>query len=745
MSRRAFRKTWRAARGIALFAVLSHARAGSDSPASADPVDGPRIGLVLSGGGALGLAHVGVLQVLEEYRVPVDFVAGTSMGAIIGGLYASGVSMDRLEAILAGADWWNMLRDHPPRRTLEFRSKQDTFRYIPGAEFGYRPPLRIVLPTGLAAGQNLDILLRRLCRPASGAKDFDALPIPFRAVAADLVSGDMVVLDGGGLADALRASMAVPGAFSPVRRNGRLLADGGLVNNLPVDVARAMGADRVLAVDVGSRRLEALREDLDTLDGVVARSYTLFLRQSMDEHLDDADLAILPDLRGYSPTEFHRAAEFIALGRRAAREQADPLRAWSVDAEAYRAYRERFHDLPPSDLSTVREVRIEGARRLPEHAIRKRLRVRPGDPVDPAAIEQDVARIYRLGEFQRVGYHLDAVDGDTDLVFIVHEKFWGPDYVRFGLHLDTDFVGDSAWQLRLLYTRTGHRTWGTEWRAELDAGTHQRIAAACTQPLSPAGPFFVGARVEGETWVQPLFEDDRKAATYDTVTGTADLELGLALSTHGELRAGTRYGAVRARLDTGLRDVEDYEGQLGGWTAGVAIDRLDHPHFARRGGLLRADFLLARRAMGSTDDYEAVQLDAREYISAGRHTAFLRFAAASSLGSELPRHAYFTLGGTDTIAALPTAQRAGNYALLAQAGYRVELIQLPPMLGRGLHLLVRGDVGNAWRRAEAISTGDLRASLAVALAADTAIGPLTLGVAASACGEQRAVLALGVP
>jgi len=240
--------------------------------------DRPKIGLALGGGGARGCAHVGVLRVLDKMHIPIDYIAGTSMGAVVGGLYASGLSVDEIERALVTTDWNDALADRTRYRELTFRRKDDENRYLTSFDAGLHG-IRLALPSGLRSAQKLRFLLQSYLIPVAGVHDFSKLPIPFKAVASDIETGDAVVLDHGDLAAAIRASMSIPGVFSPMEMDGHLLVDGGITDNIPVDVARGMGADIVIAVDVGSPLLK--REQLGSMVAVTNQVLTILTRRNM--------------------------------------------------------------------------------------------------------------------------------------------------------------------------------------------------------------------------------------------------------------------------------------------------------------------------------------------------------------------------------------------------------------------------------------------------------------------------------
>jgi NTE family protein len=346
---------------LALGAWLASAGAATAQEPAGTPTTRPKIGIAFSGGGAKGSAHIGVLKVLEEMHIPVDYAAGTSMGAIIGGLYASGLSPAELEDIMLEIDWADALIDRPSRHQLQFRRKNDDLHYISDLELGIGGD-GLKYPLGLRSGQNINYLLTIITLPVRSVHDFDDLPIPFRAVATDIATGTPVVLDHGDLARAMRASMAIPTAFSPVELDGKLLVDGGVSNNIPVDVVRAMGADIVIAIDIGAPLLQAQQVRRSFLT-ILDQTLGLTTRGNMAARLEDADLVLTPEVGGFGTLDFGKVREIVDLGEAEARNRTSDLARLSIPEEEYAAWR-ASHKREPDPIPTIREVRVEGNSRV---------------------------------------------------------------------------------------------------------------------------------------------------------------------------------------------------------------------------------------------------------------------------------------------------------------------------------------------------------------------------------------------
>jgi NTE family protein len=359
---------------------------GADAQAGDKP-SRPKIGLVLSGGGARGVAHVGVLKVLEELRIPIDYVVGTSMGSIVAGAYSTGLSAQEMQRIIEGVRWDRVLQDQPPRPERSIRSKRVDRYNIYGAELGVRDG-KLLFPAGAIVGQQLEIFLGSLVGGAVDVRSFDDLPIPYRAIATDVETGGMVVLDRGNLAFAMRASMSVPGVFAPLEIDGKLLVDGGLVRNLPVDVARELGAEVIIAVNLGTPLLK--REELASVFGVTAQMINILTEQNVQASLTQLgpkDVLILPELGSFSAGDFTHATDTIPIGERAARKVADQLRRYSLDEKEYAELRAKQLALSRGQTLQVDEVRVDtaGLRRVNPEVVKAQIKTKSGDRPDEKA------------------------------------------------------------------------------------------------------------------------------------------------------------------------------------------------------------------------------------------------------------------------------------------------------------------------------------------------------------------------
>lgn len=701
---------------------------------------GPRIGLVLSGGGALGLAHVGVLKVLEEYRVPVDAVAGTSMGAIVGGAYAAGYSAAEVEALVRSTDWVGLLDDRPPRRDVPYRRKVDDFRYLTRLELGFNHG-RFQAPRGLIAGQQFGFELQRLLLHTAGVDSFDQLPIPFRAVAADIETGDMVVLDHGSLARAIRASMSVPGVFAPVEIDGRLLVDGGIVRNLPVDVMRSMGVDVVIAVDIASP-LDP-REELDSPVEVTGQMVSMVIRANSERQGWAADVLIKPEVAGFHGADFDRADELIPRGEAAARSLEPILRGYAVPAEDYARYRQEHFGRPRRVPERVASVQLTiGSTAEPDFVL-DRVRTRPGDPFDPARIAADLRRLYATGDYELVDVGIRAEGPDAALQITAHDKSWGPNYVRFGLFMNADFEGSSAFNVLANYTMTRLNRWRGEAKFAAQIGEKPRAAAELYQPLGRDSLLFVSPWVEQVTRRDEGLVEPQSFASYRTDIVRGGIDLGLAMGRFGELRAGLTRGRGRAELQAGPAGLGDFEADWGGWRLAAAVDQVDNPRFPRRGYSLGATLEASRERLGADLDAERLQLFALGAASFGRHTVAGFTTLGSALGSALPFYDFFETGGLFQLSGLPFDSVRGRYGGTVTALYFVEVARLGHGIGGGVYAGLSLEAGNLWLEQGEVATGDLIHAGSLWVGADTLLGPVYLGYGRAESGDDAFYLFVG--
>ncbi|MCD4751337.1 MAG: patatin-like phospholipase family protein [Thermoanaerobaculales bacterium] len=708
------------------------------------PAPPPRIGLVLSGGGARGNAHVGVLKVLEELRIPIDFIAGTSMGAIIGGLYSVGVSPTEMEEILAETDWRELLDDRPPRRHLPFRQKVDDQTYLVPFEAGFNGG-SFQIPSGLISGQKLGFALQLMVLQAAGIDDFDRLPIPFRAVATDLENGEMVVLRGGDLGQAMRASMSLPGIFSPIEIDDRLLVDGGLARNLPVDVARDMGADVIIAVDVGQPLPD--KDELASIGQVTRQVIGMQIVKNVEEQALHADVLIRPELDGFGSFQFEKSSEMVPFGEVAAQSVAADLERYSVSEEAFQAHLRKLRRRRSFSGAKVTSIQLTSSSTADPRFVLLQVTMRPGDSLDFEVIRQDLERLYETGDYERVNFRLNQVDDDFELYIEAIDKSWGPNYLRFGFNLFADFEGESSFDVLASYTMTKLNRMRGEIKLRAQLGENPAIFGEFYQPLSLNQTWFTAASLGLITATEYLPVGGGASVPYRIDRVEARLDLGLQVGRYAEFRLGLSRGSIAAELrgsvDSGdpVTFPRETESDLGGLRFTAVVDQFDNMNFPHHGYFAVADYFASREDLDADIDYEHLIFFLGGAATRGRHTLLGLSNFYSALGTDSPE--IYSLGGLFNLSGAPqgsiTGQYGGNLSLL----YLYRLLDLPMGMGNGLYIGASIEGGNLWHEKNHVNFSDLRYAGAIFIGMDTILGPLYLAQGFSEGGDAALYFFLG--
>jgi NTE family protein len=730
---------------IAAIGLASTLLATPPAWAQAPEAKRPRICLVLSGGGARGAAHVGVLKVLDELRVPVDCVAGTSMGSIVGGAFATGITVGEMERTLGEMSTDRLFEEKPPRRERSIRRKADDFTILFTPEVGLRDG-EFQLPKGIVSGVQLETVLRALAK-AQGYRKFDELPIPFRAVATDLVTGRPVVFSQGELANVMRASMSVPGLIDPVEIGGKLLVDGGLTDNLPVNVARAMGADIVIAVNLGTPLMK--REELSSIFGVTGQMINILTEQNVRASLASlkpTDILILPELGDFSAGDFDHLLQTIPIGEAAARKVADRLSKLSLPPAEYAALRQRQLATTPADLSPVDEIRFPGLARVNPAVLEAEMQTRPGQPIDQRTLDRDMQRLYGTGDFEHVNYRIIEETGKRVLSVDAIEKSWGPNYLRFGLGLSSDFTGDAYYNLLASYRKTWINRLGAEWRTDFQVGRTSRILTEFYQPLDVRQYFFVAPYAEAERRQLAIFNNDQRLAIYDLRYGRVGLDVGSQFTRYGELRLGLLWGNVSASVDTGPPQLEPDPNKVdqAAIRGRLFFDQLDNVNFPRSGYGGTIDVFNSQTALGATTNYTKWSVDGTGAYSFGDHTFNLGLRVGGKIGSDpIPAYDQFNWGGFLQQSGYRTGALLGESITFGRLVYlnRLARFTLIPGIYAGLSLEA-GRVGSPLIPGN--QTGTLL-SAAAFFGLDSPVGPVYLGYGRTDAGFSSFYFYLGRP
>jgi len=729
----------------ALGVLLPFTVPAADDPELQSAPGRPRIGLVLSGGGARGAAHVGVIRVLEELRVPIDAVAGTSMGAVVGGLYAAGLSASEIEALFRKLDWKDLLTDRAPRRDLVYRRKQDDRSILAKGSLGLRPGEGVELPLGLVQGQKITQLLRAATLPVAEVQDFDRLPIPFRALATDLETGEPVVLRSGDLATVLRASMSAPGVLAPVEVGSRMLVDGGLVDNLPVDLARSMGVDRLIVVDVSFplARREGLESPLDVTNqmiGIMVRRGTLESRAKLGAQ----DILVEPELGPMTAVNFGRVPQVMDAGATAALAARPRLSELSLSPQSYAAHlaSRSSGGVPTEPLAFVRpgpNSREDAAR------IEAVFGSLEGEPLDVAVLQRKLGRQYGLDRFESLDYRLVRDDGALGLEVDARRKSWGPNYLRLGVGVEQDYDGGAIANAGARVLMTGLNRLDAEWLTDLQLGEEPKFFTELFQPLSLTSDVFVAPGFRYELDTLQVVADGHRVARYRTRDTEATLAIGAELSSWGEVRVGLARGDGSSRVLVGDPTLPRSEFDLGAVYAEFGYDRLDSAYFPRHGQAFRLGWRGERESLGSSADADIVEAEwlmARSHL---RWSMVLGVEGGTALDDRVvsPQQ-LFTLGGFLELSGLPTDALAGTQYGLARAIVfrRVSrggtgLFEYPAYFGVSL------EAGNVWATRDDVEWSGLETGGSIFLGAESPVGPVYLAAGLAEGGERAFYLLLG--
>jgi NTE family protein len=707
----------------------------------------PRIGLALGGGSARGIAHIGVLKWFDEHRIPVDIVAGTSMGGLVAGAFASGMSPEELAGLMRTTDWDTMFMATSPFESKTFRRKEDARAYPAQIHFGLKGGLK--LPSGLNAGQQVQMLLDRISLPCYDLVSFDDLPTRFRAVAADLRRSEMVVFDRGRLATALRATMAIPGVFTPVADGDRLLVDGGTINNIPADVVRQAQADVVIAVNVAPDYDES--ELATDLFAVLASALDTMITANTRRALETADLVIDPDLKGFYSLDWRKSDELIDRGYKAAHAAKDQLLRYQVDEAAYDAWRSARAARRRTDLPSPAGFVVEGVTAQEARAIRaqfeRRLR---GRPLTIDAIERDVLAIAGTDRYEVVSYHLDPAPGGAALVFEIQPKSYGPPFLLPALDLRNTDSTNFAANLRARLAMYDTFLTGAELRLDVGVGTRETAALELYRRLG-GSPFFIAPRAYFEQYSINAYDDEVLRAEYREKRTGAGVDVGVALGQKSEVRAGFDVADVRIRRRVGEPSLPEAQGMVREASLSWAFDSQNSPVVPSRGAYLRSalryflatpdliDPVTGTRTEGPRDFAQGEARLSWAHKVGRRERLFAIAGGGTSFGKD-PGVNLFRLGGPFNLGGYNNDSITGDNYLLGMVGVLHEWFRLPDLLGGGAYLggwIENGSAFDDWKQAKYYG------SASAGFVAETLLGPVFLGGSVNNDGSARFYVALG--
>jgi NTE family protein len=716
--------------------------------ASTPPANRPRIGLALGGGSAKGLAHIGVLRWFEEHRIPIDVVSGTSMGGLVGGAYASGLTPAELAAMMKSTDWDLMFLADSPFQYKTFRRKQDKRAYPSQLEFGLKHGFS--LPEGLNPGQQVALMLDRIALPYYDLASFDDLPTPFRCVATDLRTGDMIVLSKGRLSLAMRATMSLPAVFAPVAYDDWLLVDGGTLNNIPADVTRSMGADVVIAVDV-SAETDVEKEAKQTLFTTLGKTIATMMDVGTRRALASADLVIDPDLTGLGSMSWRESELLATRGYEGAQKMSEKLLKFAVTEEEYRAFtaarQARRRPSPPVPTS----IEVAGVPPREQAEIRTELSENIGKPVDPERIARGILRSDGTDRYEYLTYRVASGPTGTSLLVNARPKGYGPPFLAIGAELSN--VDSSSFAVSIsgrvtMYDVVGQ---GSEVRVDGMLGTRQRLAAEVFEPIA-GSRIFVAPRAYYDKSPRNSYLNDQLVGEYRIQRTGAGLSLGVNGGRNLEMRAGYDIADVKGTLRVGSPDLPAGSGAERVASAQVVYDGQNSPIVPSRGiyasGSIRRYFSSPDVTAGAEnpttlenpDEYWQGEATGSWFTRVrGQDRIFARMAGGSSFG-ELPLFNRFTLGGPLRMSAFNNDELRGANYLFAAGGYLYRAGRLPDVMGGNIFLgswLEGGSAFDKWNDAK------WRGDAGFGLIMETLIGPVFAGGSIGFDGHGRFYVGVG--
>ena len=710
--------------------------------APANEATRPKVGLVLSGGAARGLAHIGVLKALEEQGIKIDAIAGTSMGAVVGGLYASGYKIDELEKLALNIDWQQALSDAPPREDVPFRRKQDDRDFLVKQKLSFRDDGSLGMPLGVIQGQNLALLLESLLAHTSDTRDFDKLPIPFRAVATDIANGEKVVFRKGHLPQVIRASMSIPAVFAPVELNGRLLVDGGMTDNIPLDVAREMGVDVAIVVDIGTPLRNS--KQLTTVVDVLNQSITLMTRRNSEEQLaalKPSDVLIQPALAAFGVTDFGKAQDMIDAGYRATRildaRLAVLKSAESQDAELNAARS------PGQRTPIITAIKVENNSKVDDDVIRYYIRQHIGEPLDLGRLHSDMGTLYGLDYFEQVQYRVVHKGQDHTLVISARGKRSGTDYLRVGLNLSDDMRGDSAFNLGASYRVNGINRLGAEWLTRAQIGDKQELYSEFYQPLDVGSRYFIAPSVVFEAQNVDAVLDNDPIAQYRVERYGMALNVGRQIGNNGEVRFGVGEAWGKADVRIGDQDLPSEHFNEGFYSLKYSYDSLDNVYYPHEGKDISLTLLQFEPSLGSDTRYRQWEFKLDKAMSRGPDTLILGGRYGRTLDDTNVVTSSFLLGGARQLSGFREDAISGQNVSLLRAVYYRRLtpraylpLDFPLYAGASL------ERGRAWNNDNEFDSGYINAA-SVFIGFDTPLGPLNFSYGLNDANEQAVYLNLG--
>lgn len=730
-----------------LFSCLCFAQEAPQTPPQPDlpAVDAkpslatrPKIGLALEGGGALGEAHIGVLQWFEEHHIPIDYLAGTSMGGLVGGMYATGKSAEELRRIVETADWDLLLGGATPHEDLSFRRKEDK-RAIPNSiTIGLKNGPS--LPPGLNTGHQISLLIDRETLDYSDISSFQDLPIPFRCVSTELVSGKPHVFQDGSLSQAMRATISIPGVFAPVRQGDKVFVDGGLVDNLPTDVVRNMGADVVIAVHLQISPTSA--KDIQSAFGVLGRSVELVIAETEIRGMAGADLIVTADVEKFSSTDYQKSEEIIQQGYNAAEAKAQILKGYSLNDTAWQEYQQAKASRRRTAPGTLEFVRVEGVDPDGEKYIQRYMKSLLRKPLDTKGLDELLTRLTGVGRYDSVTYSMAEHNGQSGLLLRVHEKTYAPPFLQPSVAIDGSEPQDVDFTMGARITAMDVWGYRSEWQTDLQFGATYGIRSELYRPFTPLGKAFFAPYVDGSQTNFKVYKQDDPQAIYRLDTVLTGLDLGYGFSRFSELRVGYGIGYQNYDLRLGKPEFANTNGRLGAIHLRYVLDRTNEPVIPTKGIFVKTNFEWYDTTPLATTTYPSLDqlLQFFQPVSAS-DSVYLIAEGASTFGrTTFGTPAYF-LGGVGRLSAYGLNELIGNQYFYGRTGYLHRIFELPPFVGKDVYVTGFGEIGKMY--GDPFHPPKLSGDVAAGVLVETVFGPILIGGSVGDTGHSKWFFQLG--
>jgi len=721
-----------------VFIFLSLLLPGSlSAQQSSAPRPRPKIGLALEGGGAMGLAHIGVLKWFEEHHIPVDYVAGTSMGGLVGGFYATGMTPDELKTLIDGMDWRKILSDRTPYEDLAFRRKEDQRAYPNSLIFGLRDGLS--LPAGLNAGHHIGLLIDRVTLPYDEVPSFDALPVPFRCVATDLVSKKPYVFKDGSLAVALRATMSIPGAFSPVHDGKAVFVDGGLLDNLPTDVVRQMGAEIVIAVHLESAPVEA--KDIQSVFSVLNHSVSVVLEENELRSLEQADAVVSVPLTEFRTRDYAKSEQIMKRGYEAANSRARLLEAFALDDADWQEHQKAREARKRSDVPTPQFIEVAGTNAHEATDVTRYVRRFQGKPVNPEKLDEVLTRLTGVGRYDSAGYRLIEKNGRTGLLVDVVEKNYAPPMFQTAFEVDGSQSGNVDFTMGTRFTFMDVAGFRSEWRTDALLGNTYGIQTELFRPFRAESRWFFAPHADASDTTFPIYAKNDPLADYRIYRTNIGGDLGYSFGRFSELRVGYEVGSLNTKLRLGAPIIPSVAGRVGQTRLHYLLDHTDDPVIPRRGFSAETNFRWFDQSPGAKGGFPSMDLKWGYFQPVARSASiYVEGEGGTTFGSSSTGIPQFFLGGPLRLSAYGQNEFQGNQYYLFRAGYLHDLVTLPPFLGKKVYAVGTYEIGKMYG---VTARTEFPNDVAAGFLAETALGPFFIGGSVGDSGHRKWFFQLG--